>query len=113
MQRLSMIALTAFAVLALSGAGFTKKAAPARTPAPAQASASAAKKKLPSYYWYSTFDGSYNDYETTNYEIWEMEVDYDVLVNQDPAGGTLIEEGFLTEADPNPDGPMVFLYGHF
>jgi hypothetical protein len=119
MQRLSMIALTAFAVLALSGAGFKKRPAIAPSPAPTSglattlASASPAKKKLPSYYWYSTFDGSYNDYETTNYEIWEMEVDYDVLVNQDPAGGTLIEEGFLTEADPNPDGPMVFLYGHF
>jgi hypothetical protein len=100
-----MIALTAFAVLALSGAGFIKKAAPA----------SSAKKgsNINYYYWYSTFDGSYNDYETTSWEIWEMEIYYDVTVNTDQVGGTLIEEGFMTEADPNPYGPMVFLYGHF
>jgi hypothetical protein len=114
MQRLSMIAFTAFAVLALSGAGFTKKA----TPAPSLASAStptpaspASKTFAQSYYWYSAFDGSYNDYETVSYEIWEMEIYYDCTVNTDPAGGTLIEEGYWFN---NPDYPAsYFLYAHF
>jgi hypothetical protein len=102
-----MIAFTAFAVLALSGAAFTKKAAsaPGLTPSPAS------KSFAQSYYWYSAFDGSYNDYETLSWEEWEMEVDYDCLVNTDPAGGTLVEEGYWFE---NPDYPASYLlYAHF
>jgi hypothetical protein len=112
MQRLSMIAFTAFAVLALSGAAFTKKAAPAQSLASAQTAASpTAKSFAQSYYWYSAFDGSYNDYETVAYEIWEMEIYYDVVVNTEPEGGTLIEEGFWSTDTDYP--PMVDLYGHF
>ena len=104
-----MIAFTAFAVLALSGAGFTKKPTPA--PSPATAPTPASKSFAQSYYWYSAFDGSYNDYETVSYEIWEMEIYYDCTVNTDPAGGTLIEEGYWFN---NPDYPAsYFLYAHF
>jgi hypothetical protein len=123
MQRLSMIALTAIAVLALSGAAFTSKPATAQTLAPASAStpnqpttqATSPTGKnaafATSYYWYSTLDGSYNDYEPLAYEIWEMEVEWGVTVDQHPAGGTLLEEGFLTN---NPGYPvMIWLYGHF
>ena len=121
MQRLSMIAFTAFAVLALSGAAFTKKAAPAQTLAPTQTPAlaptsartSLAKKNFVNYYyWYSAFDGSYNDYEPLDYEINEMEIWYDCPVDQIPYdGGTLIEKGFTIN---NPNLPVnVFLYAHF
>src|ERR1700683_2944187 len=107
MQRLSMIALTAFAVLALSGAAFTSRSATAKTPS----SPAKMTSNTNYYYWYSAFDGSYNDYETVSYEIWEMEIYYDCTVNTDPAGGTLIEEGYWFN---NPDYPaMVDLYGHF
>jgi hypothetical protein len=128
MQRLSMIASTAFVVLALSGAAFMKKPA-ASTPSPvspAVASANAAPAALSPtptplspvskplvnfYYWYSAIDGSYNDWETLSYEIWEMEIYYGVTVNTNPIGGTLIEKGFTMN---NPNLPVnEFLYGHF
>jgi hypothetical protein len=116
MQRLSMIALAAIAVLALSGAGFTNKPASASTPSQAPTptaspTGNAATAFANSYYWYSALDGSYNDYETVAYEIWEMEVTWGVTVDQHPAGGTLLEEGFWTD---NPNYPvMIWLYGHF
>lgn len=115
MQRLSMIAFTAFAVLPLSGAGFTKKPALTSTPAlaPTPARTSPAKKNFVNYYyWYSAFDGSYNDYEPLAYEINEMEIWYDCPVDQIPYdGGTLIEKGFTIN---NPNLPVnVFLYAHF
>jgi hypothetical protein len=115
MQRLSMIAVTALAVLALSGAGFTQKSTPAPTPTllPAQTSAPAAKTFVNYYYWYDVILYEWNDYETTPWEIWEMETYFDCTVNTNPAGGTLIEEGFITDQYPNPYGVMVFLYAHF
>jgi hypothetical protein len=113
MQRLSMIALTAIAVLGLSAATSTPNPTSAPpTPAPqALVTAKTATAFANSYYWYSTIDGSYNDYETVAYEIWEMEIYWGVTVNQNSAGGTLIEEGFWSD---NPNMPvMIWLYGHF
>ncbi len=105
MQRLSMNMLAVFAVLALSGAGFAKS--PASSPAaPAKATFDA------SYYFYSAFDGSYNDYETTAWEIWEMEITYGVTVTTSPlGGGTLIEKGYWSTNTNYP--VMVFLYAQF
>jgi len=111
-----MIALTAIAVLGLSGAGFTTRSAssiptPARSQSQTLSTAKTATAFANSYYWYSTIDGSYNDYETVAYEIWEMEIYWGVTVNQNAAGGTLIEEGFWSD---NPNMPvMIWLYGHF
>ena len=107
-----MIALTAIAVLGLSGAGFTNKPASASSPNPTTSlTVNTTTTFANSYYWYSALDGSYNDYETVAYEIWEMEVTWGVTVDQHPAGGTLLEEGFWTE---NPNMPvMIWLYGHF
>jgi hypothetical protein len=114
MQRLSMNMLAVFLVLAISGAGFAKKPAPAQGPASAQtpAPASPAKKAFINYYyWYSEILGEWNDYETTPWEIWEMEIYFDCTVNTDQVGGMLIEEGY---PDPNFSYPaMVFLYAHF
>jgi hypothetical protein len=111
MQRLSMIALTAIAMLALSGAAFTSKPATGSTPNQATSPTGKNAAFATSYYWYSALDGSYNDYEPVAYEIWEMEVEWGVTVDQHPAGGTLLEEGFLTN---NPGYPvMIWLYGHF
>ena len=101
--------LAVIAVLALSGAGFAKSPAsssPSLAPAPpAKATFDA------SYYFYSAFDGSYNDYETTAWEIWEMEIYYGYVVTTDPAGGTLIEKGYWSTNTNYP--AMVFLYAQF
>ncbi len=115
-----MIALAAIAVLVLSGAGLTTKPASASAPnptatqsqAPVPTAATASNTTFAnSYYWYSTIDGSYNDYETVSYEIWEMEMYWGCQVDQNPLGGTLIEEAFPYM---NPNYPvMVWLYGHF
>jgi hypothetical protein len=103
MQRLSMSILTAIAVLALSGADFTKPAPP---------STSSTKKTFDQpYYWYSALDGSYNDYEGTSYEIWEMEIYYDCYVSTSPVGNTLLIEKGFTSTNPNLPA-MVFLYAH-
>jgi hypothetical protein len=108
MQRLSMNMLAVFTVLALSGAGFAKAPAAASPTAPASLTKATFDA---SYYFYSAFDGTYNDYATVSWEIWEMEIDYDVLVDQTPGGGTLVERGYWYN---NPNYPvMVFLYAHF
>ena len=101
-----MKVLTAIAVLTLSGAGFAKK------PAPASPASPTGKTNVNTYYWYSAFDGSYNDDETLAWEEWEMEIYYDCSnVNTNPVGGTLIEKGYTIN---NPGFPAnVFLYAHF
>jgi hypothetical protein len=108
MQRLSMIALTAFAVLALSGAGFTNKPATPSIPNPNPAGKTAFAT---SYYFYSTIDGSYNDYATISQEIYEMEIYWGCPVDQNGFDGTLIEEGYFSQNTNMP--VMVWLYGHF
>jgi hypothetical protein len=98
--------LAVFLVLALSGAGFTKKPASPQTPA------SRAKASLINYYYfYDELMGDWNDYETTPTEIWEMEIYYDCTVNTDQVGGMLIEEGYPQDNFSYP--AMVFLYAHF
>lgn len=105
----------ATAMLGLAGTGFIHKTAPtpctSAAPASAQAGTSPKGTFANSYYWYSAFDGSYNDYETIAYEIWEMEIWYGVTVDQNPAGGTLVEKGYWYENPEYP--PMELLYGHF
>ncbi|HET6253307.1 MAG TPA: hypothetical protein VFE32_04510 [Puia sp.] len=113
MKRLSLWLSTAFAVLALSGAAFMKKPAPpsAADAASAPSSPTTKSANINYYYWYSAFDGSYNDYEPTSWEIYEMEIYYDVYVDTNPSGGTLIEKGIPYQ---NPNWPpMVYLYGHW
>ena len=103
-----MIALTAIAVLALSGAGFTSKPAAPSNPNPNPTGKTAFAT---SYYFYSTIDGSYNDYATISQEIYEMEIYWGCPVDQNGFGGTLIEEGFFSQNTNMP--VMVWLYGHF
>ena len=118
MQRLSMIALAAIAVLALSGAGFTSKPATARTLASASASTPnpSPTTKTPTafaanYYFYSMIYGTYNDYNNVAQEIYEMEMAWGCPVDQNGLNGTLLEEGFTIN---NPNYPvMIWLYGHF
>src|SRR5580658_479576 len=112
MQRLSMIACTAITVLGLSGAAFTyKTTAPTPNPAatPTQPTQSQTPASAPvsvqafatSYYWYDVINGmTYNDYETIAYEEFEMEAMWGCIVDQNPLGGTLIEEGFWSK-NPN------------
>lgn len=109
MKRLSTGILAAFLVLALSGAGFTKKSSapvlPARTTA-------ASMQTL--YYFFSWPYDVYNDRKTLNDEIYEMWIWYGgVLIDTDPSGGTLIERGYPDKAQPHDMLPVIFLYAHF
>lgn len=121
-----MIALTAIAVLGLTGAGFTDVPAeasaktgpaPATTPflAPTTLTAPNSIANLAFinyYYWYDEIDGGIlNDYEPLDYEIYEEEIYWGVQVDQNPLGGILLEEGFWFKNPNYP--PMYFLYGHF
>jgi len=106
-----MIALTAFAVLALSGAGFTNNPAAPSNPNPAAANPTGKTAFANSYYFYSTIDGSYNDYATISQEIYEMEIYWGCPVDQNGFDGTLIEEGYFSQNTNMP--VMVWLYGHF
>jgi len=111
---LSAIALTL--VLAFSGAAFTslpslikKSPAPDKTHSPALKSA-----KQYIYYWYTYPDDTYNDWQTLANEEWEWEdVYYGVLIDDDPMGGTLIAQGYMTNAYPHNMFPAAYIYAHF
>jgi hypothetical protein len=99
MKRLSICLPLLMLVLALSGSGFTR-------PAPAS------RQTL--YYWFTAPPyESYNDCQTIANETYEMWIYYDVTVDQNPGGGTLIERGYLDIAFPHDELPSIFLYAHF
>ena len=113
MQRLSAAALccaliAVLATLAFTGkpkAVFSRPDATAKAPAPARQAM---------YYWYSEPSDTYNDYQTLSNEEVEMWVYYDgTLINTNPSGGTLIEEGYLNNAYPHTEFPYYYLYAHF
>ena len=95
--------LTLILVLVVSGAGPTKTAATA-APAPA------ARQEL--YYWYLWPENLFNDENTITAEIFELWDDFDVLIDQDPSGGILLEEGYTNSVYPQNLPPSVFLYMH-
>jgi hypothetical protein len=95
--------LTLVLVLAASGAGSTKTAT---TSAPAPA----ARQEL--YYWYLWPENLFNDENTISAEIFELWVDFDCLIDQDPSGGVLLEEGYTNSVYPQNLPPAAFLYIH-
>jgi hypothetical protein len=105
MQRLSLRLLAAFVVLALSGAGFTKKAS-----ATANSNSSNRQK---SYYWFFAQADWFFDYNTVANEEWEMEADFGGLVDENPTGGLLLDLGYQDDSDdPHDFPPLIFLYQH-
>ena len=106
-----MIALTgatAFLFSAFSFIGKPKKLPPTAAPAPK------ADTRAAQYYWFIEPGNIYNDENSVSDEILEWWVYYDgVLINTVSEGGTLIAEGFITDANPPRGLPYYFLYAHF
>jgi hypothetical protein len=122
MQILSMrlLALAAIAVLSLSGASFTKKAALPMTVAGLMTSAGATTAasltttaaRQPSYYWYDPSDDQYLDYTTVAEEEFLDWVYFDAPVNTDPSGGYLVDTGYFDNSDPHDQPAVIYLYLH-
>ena len=64
------------------------------------------------YYWYDMNDNFVDRASVATEEI-ELETKYGVLVDQNPTGGTLLEEGYVAAGKPHTDLPGGMLYGHF
>jgi hypothetical protein len=103
MKRLSIAIFGIFLVLAFSSAGLRK---PTSTPAPVKA-------KGAYYYWYTVPDDSYNDLTTISNEEDELFWEYEVLVNENPSGGTLLMRGYINSSYPHNMPASVYLYGHY
>ena len=114
MQRISAVALCCALILVFATLAFTGK------PVAALSHTVAATAKAPStaprqamYYWYFEPSDTYNDYQTLSDEIVEMWIYYDgILINTNPAGGTLIEKGYPTNAYPHTGFPSYYLFSH-
>jgi hypothetical protein len=103
--------LTLVLVPAASGAGSTKTAPKTTNKTiPTAAPAPSARQEL--YYWYLWPENLFQDENTISAEIYELWVDLDVDINQEPAGGILIEEGYTNSVYPQNLPPSVFLYMH-
>jgi len=125
MQRLSAAALICALIAVFATPAFTgKPAAVLSRPDAATTKAPSAAKGLPQaipaaarqamYYWFFEPSDTYNDYQTLSNEEVEMWIYYDgVLINTNPAGGTLIAEGYLSNAYPHVAFPYYYLYAHF
>ncbi|HXB08264.1 MAG TPA: hypothetical protein VNW04_14135 [Puia sp.] len=91
-------------VLVFSGASLRK---------PTPADPAPAKAKGAYYYWYTVPDDSFNDLTTTPNEENELFWEYDVIVDQNSAGGTLLMRGYINNAYPHNMPASIYLYGHF
>src|SRR5579872_4548984 len=69
--------------------------------------------KMPYYYWYLTSDNSFEGYWPVSTEIAVLENMYDVYVDNDPIGGTLLASGYFLKGYPHTVQASVNLYGHF
>jgi len=64
------------------------------------------------YYWFDTSD-NYVDYATAADEEYNLEVEYGVLVDENPIGGDQLELGYLSPGKPHMELAEAILYGHF
>ena len=71
-----------------------------------------AKARQVYYYWYDEPQDTYDNYDTTADMINTWENLLGVMVNTNPAGGTLIVEGYNDNVYPHDVPPTVFLYAH-
>ena len=104
MKRLSISLLALSFLLVLLTMGFTKK--------PTHAARPSQKIRDVGYYFYNNSD-NFVDWATADDEAYELEEVYNVLVDQNSIGGTLLEEGYVNPGKPHMGFPDVFLYGHF
>jgi len=64
------------------------------------------------FYWYDA-DDDYLLFTSINVEIGNLELEWGVNVDMDPAGGTLIASGYNDRVYPHDQWPAYNLYGHF
>jgi hypothetical protein len=65
------------------------------------------------FYYFYLADDSYDGYCTIDQEIARLEALYDVYVDNNSPGGTLLARGYTLYGLPHTVWPSVFLYGHF
>jgi hypothetical protein len=68
---------------------------------------------VPYFYWYLKSNNAYLGYQSEDQEINNLEGTYQVYVDTDPAGGTLLACGFFLYGSFHPIAPTINLYGHF
>jgi hypothetical protein len=68
---------------------------------------------VPYFNFYLTSNNSYLGYQSEDQEIDNLEGTYQVYVDTDPAGGTLLASGFFLYGSVHLLPPSVNLYGHF
>ncbi len=65
------------------------------------------------HYYFYLYDDTYDAFVTTSQEIASLELTYDVYVDTNPFGGTLLARGYANNSYPHTLWASVFLYGHF
>lgn len=112
MKRLSTITLGCVLTLLFTTLAFTGKPRQLAQQAKKAEANFAARQAL--YYWYFEPGNVYNDENSLAGEELEMWIYYDgVLINTNPLGGTLIEEGFYNNTNPHNEPAYYYLYAHF
>ena len=99
------VAMAAALILLCTSFTSDKAVAPAASPSDAAADIY--------LYWYSYPADTYLTYCGVDEEINTLELEYDVLVDADPSGGTLLVRGYDSDIYPHEVWPTVYLYGHF
>jgi hypothetical protein len=82
----------------------------AGSPDPRQQSAAAF---VPYFYWYLASNNAYLGYQSEDQEIDNLEGTYQVYVDTNPGGGTLLARGFFQYGSFHTLPPSINLYGHF
>ena len=65
------------------------------------------------YHYYLASGDVYDGYYTVAQEISRLEVMYNVFVDTNPLGGTLLARGYTVFGVPHMIWPASLLYGHF
>ena len=65
------------------------------------------------YYWYSFPANDYEGYMPTSVEITDLEEEYQVDIDTNPSGGTLIANGYVLYGLPHTIWPSVNLFAHY
>lgn len=65
------------------------------------------------YYFYSADTDTFVIYSTVNDEIVRLEDSLQVFVDNDPLGGTLLEKGYINNAQPHSVWPSEYMYAHY
>jgi hypothetical protein len=68
---------------------------------------------VPYFYWYLLPSNIYLGYQSEDQEINNLEGTYQVYVDTNPGGGTLLAGGFFLYGSFHPLPPTINLYGHF